>query len=429
MKIFKLGLIAVFILSTAITVHATKIREIEVTGSGLTRQEAIYAGLIEAVRQVNGVKVASETRTNFKYKEFATSRDNVQTQGTEGENSINKGIYSKSNGFIEKYEILDSEQGNNNWEVKLLVSIPQYKTPGLSPNNRRKLAVVPFKTSRLSYTSGNRRMPAAELSTLFAQKLVTQFTQTRKFTILDREYYLPYLKEKHLILSGDAPVSEQMKIGEVLGVDYLVVGSITEADSRINEYTIQVTGETKRKCSGQFIADYRIIAMATRQIKWSDTVNVRVDNEGCQYRDGDSSGQVGHAVLARAADVLVGAAMDNIYPLRVATVQTGGQFVLNQGGKGLNEGLMLNVFRRGEKIKDVYTKESLGAAESWIGTAKIIRVTAKTAYAMMVEGDSNVLKGDVCRRVPPKETVREEASKATDVLVPENGGGVVLPFD
>jgi TolB-like protein len=433
MKISKLGLSVVGILLTYTALSwAMELKEVEVTGSGYTRQEAVYAALIEAVRQVNGVEVASETQTCFSYKEFSQSVDGVENQGAAAENDVSKNIRSKAKGYIERYEILDSGQFGGHWDVTLLAYIPKYKTPGISPNSRRKIAILPFRATNLSYHFHGQSVPASMISKMFTQKMVTEITQTRRFTVLDREYMEEFLSEKNMILSGDAPVSEQIKIGQLLGVDYLLIGTITNFEQKQKPYTIRITGETGINLSASFTADYRIVVMATRQIKWSDSVTVFLGHEEIEQMvptlDPD---EIQQQMLILGAKLIIHKAMENIYPIRIVEVQHTGDIVLNQGGVTLKQGEILDIYSLGEKIDDPYTKESLGSSELWVASVEISRVIPKMSYAKIIKGDSKLIqKGQICRRQPDINNLElpKKPGRTSDVQSTESGG-VVLPFD
>ncbi|MCP4114686.1 MAG: hypothetical protein GY737_04650 [Desulfobacteraceae bacterium] len=423
-------MILLFLLITPGPLFAdVKTEIIEVEGFGVQFCEAVQNGLIEALKQTKGVAIDSKRQFAKAIKEKAVSKDGQNSHQVMINERMQSSVREVTQGIIHEYRIVDSYKDDGQWGVKLEVKLMEYKTPGFSPHKRRKMAVIPFRTKQCSFNVCGKRIPAAEIAGLFTQKLVTEFTQTRKFTVLDRDYYEEFLRERDLILSPDTPVAEQMKIGEVLGVDYLVVGTISDVSSSINQYKKQLTGETGWERSGLFIVDYRIIVMATRQIKWSDSVKVILENDDYQRLGADRPELMDQAILKQAAGDLVSRAMDNIYPLRVAEVQPHGQLILNQGGTGLQEGLLVDVFRKGKKLRDPYTGEFLGFAETLVGTAEIVRVTAKISYARIIDAPPGaIFKGDICRRTKHQTANQENTGKATDVLVPDNGG-VVLPFD
>lgn len=406
---------------------------IEVEGFGMTHSEAIQNGLIEALKQTQGVTIDSQKVFAKKIRQKSVSEDGHNSRQIEVSARNQTSVREATRGLIQEYRIMDSEKtGDGDWEVKLAVKMLHYKTPGISPHSRRKIAVIPFRTTKSSYEFQGGQVPSPEISRQFTQKLVTEMTQTRRFTVLDREYMEAFLRERNLVLSCDAPVAEQIKIGEVLGVDYLLIGTISEASQKQTPYTIQVTGETGYNQSASFIADYRIVVMATRQIKWSDSIAISLEDDGIKRMAPSLKGeQIQQSLLGKAASRIVHNAMANIYPMRVVKVQPNGDVVLNQGGITVAEGDLLDVFVQGDKVFDPYTGESLGASESWTATIRITRVIPKMSYARVIKGDPfSVLNNSICRRAPREESAGLQPSpgKASDVLVPDNGG-VVLPFD
>ncbi len=404
----------------------------EVKGYGLSREMAVNNALIEAIQQVKGLKIEASKSLNTAFKEEMKEHNGKEENRSIFSEDQQKRILSQTQGHVTSYEVLTMEKdgAGQGWEALLLVHIPDYKTPGISPDSRRKMAIIPFRSTQDSYNFRGEQIPATEISRQFTQKIITEMTQARRFTVLDREYIEVYLREKNMLLSGDTPIEEQMKIGEVLGVDYLVVGTISEAELARNKYTIQVTGETGYNFNATLIADYRIVVMATRQIKWADNVTITMDNNDIKALVPNLRGDLAQqALLATAAKEIVHKAMDNIYPLRVVKVLPNGKIILNQGGVTISDGDKLEIFAKGEQIIDPYTKESLGAAESWVATIETTRILPKISYATVIKGNiSSIQKGSICRRIKTKKTEQEISGRTTDVII-SNQEGVVLPFD
>lgn len=405
---------------------------LEVEGFGISRNEAIQNGLIQALKQAKGVTIESQKTFAKSLRQKSTSKDGDNSRQVEI-NALSKGVVKEATqGLINEYRIIDSRKTSvSEWEVTLAVKMLRYKTPGISPHSRRKIAIIPFHTTKASYNFRGGNISSSEISRQFTQKLVTEMTQSRRFTVLDREYMEEFLQEKNLVLSADAPVSEQMKIGEVLGVDYLLIGTISEANLKRTPYTIQVTGETGFDYSASFVADYRIMVMATRQIKWSDSVTLSLGGaEINRMAPNLRTDQLQQKLLTKAAKQIIHKAMANIYPIRVVKVQPNGEIILNQGGVTVKNGEILDVFSKGEKVIDPYTGESLGSSESWVASIKISRVIPKMSYARVVKGEYSLIQnGSICRRQGEENKRQSHTSGRTSDVKPTYGGGVVLPFD
>ena len=91
----------------------------------------------------------------------------------------------------------------------------------------------------------------------------------------------------------------------------------------------------------------------------------------------------------------------NIYPIRIAEIQPGGNVIFNQGGVTISNGELFDIFKPGKKVIDPYSGESLGAVETWIATAKVEKVLDKMSYARIIKGEPGMVqKSYICRRVP-----------------------------
>ncbi len=405
---------------------------IEVEGFGVSQNEAVQNGLIQAVKQTKGVSIRAREVLVKNIREKNISENTNNTHHVEIDALSSNSIKEATKGLVNEYRIINTDEVSpGEWKVTLEVKMSRYKTPGISPDSRRRIAVIPFRCTKSFYNVGG-SISCHEISRQFTQKLVTEITQSRKFTVLDREYIEEFLHERNIVLSADAPISEQMKAGEVLGVDYLLIGTISEAGIRRTPYRIQISGESGYDYSASFVADYRIIVMATRQIKWADSVTLSPGDEAIRrMAPGLHSDQIRQGLLNRASKLIIDKALANIYPLRVAQVEPDGQIILNQGGKTVSRGDVFNVFTEGNKVFDPYTRESLGSSESWIATVRVSRVIAKMSFAKVIKGSFELIKiGNICRRITNKKKSysRRLPGKASSVKLDPNGG-VVLPYD
>lgn len=400
-------------------------------GFGPSREEAVVEALLEAVQQVKGMSLSGTERMRSSFLESFSSQNGEQSSQTQMSQAQQADIQKTTQGIIQSYEVLQAHriQDRPGWKARVRVQIPEYETPGLSPDNRRKLAVIPFQSPQQRFAQPQGQVSAEEISRNLAQKLVTELTQARRFTVVDREYVRQYQQEKQLLLSGDAPVEEEMRLGEVLGVDYLLLGTIADYRIAREPYTIEVSGETGYDIQADFQVDYRILVMATRQIKWSDSVHVHLSEAELQNLQRPSVPFVHDALVTRAAQDIARSSLGNIYPIRIVQVDAQ-RVVLNQGGVTLEPGYVCDVYRPGDKVTDPYSGESLGRTENWAGQIEIQRVTAKKSYAELVQGSAeDIQKGYICRRVGPEEKMDPQGQGETTDVQSTSDGGVVLPFD
>ena len=365
----------------------------QITGYGQTVQDAVNNGLSQAIEQQFGLQLDAST-----IQELKVTSDNDGTSFTEQSGSVSA---RKIKGNISGYDIQNTQCSNNRCEVSLSVRLYDYKAPGMPSSNRRKIAVLPF-------TGGK------EFRKQVTKQVQDQLVQSRRFAVLDREQEKAYKAEKSLWQSEDVPISEKARMGKVLGLDYILVGSIEKA--KVNRWTtsIELTGETQNHVRTTATVRYQIIAIATRQVKWSDTVSITL-NSG-------SLDKAASVVSARIA----GDALNNIYPMRVVGL-SGDQIILNQGGKTIKEGDYFRIFALGEQIIDPYTNESLGQDEYRIANVRVVRVTPKMSYAKVISGNtSEIQKMQIARKYTPQKSSTPKSKPKESNTKVLSGGGIIL---
>jgi hypothetical protein len=409
----------------------------EVIGRGRNRDEAIKNALYRAVEQVRGVRVdSSNYEFGFRSSGVGVGDDgpgrrriefdsvNVATDGT---------VYTTEiGGLIRSYNVLDEKQIDpDTYEVTLQVSVYDYAARGQT--GRVKIALMPAKTQQGNYGFLNQTISGDTLSSLFSQRLVAGLTQTNKFAILDRESIDDFVREKDMLFSFDAPLGEQAKLAETIGADYLLIGTITQAQIEKIERYLPAANYTARKFKARFNFDYRLVDSATKQVVLASAAQKYLEDEQVRRLADEQNplewdpAQVRDAFISLVANDVVATIIDRVYPIRVAAIQEDGQVIVNQGGQRMKNGMLLDVFTMGREIFDNDTGESLGRIESHVATVEIQSIAHTLSVAKVVAGDvSKVSMGSVCR-------IREEKRNLGVGMKPDvirtKTGGVKLPFD
>lgn len=390
-------------------------------GEGSNRSEAVASAIAEAVSKISGIKISKEEMVDSLYVEHGDQTLNIK--------NISSKIHTKSGGKADSYEILSVNELNGVYIAKVEVTNSKttktYKTPGLDPMARRSLAVLPSYSSADAFHILGTDVDARDVSQRLTQELVSALTKTRKFTVLDREANEAYHNEKALLLSRDEGKDELLKLGNVLGADYLFLSSITELHVEENVQTSKLTGQTTQMLKAYATVQYRILAMATRQIKWSSTTTFEFAPSGRTFE------QIYLEVLQKTSEELTYEIIENIYPLKVADLSQNAEVILSQSSP---LGTRYAIYVPGKKLYDSYTKEYLGQDETLAGEIEIVRSLPKISYARVVSGKVN--KGDICRKLTTNNLLNAqpgpditEQDKPSDVKQASEGGGVKLPFD
>ncbi len=426
---FKYLLTTVFISFTFL--HADliidkKTKTAEGVGVGQSREEAVNNAIAEAIGQLNGVSIKKEILV-----------DDTSTQSSNSDTSdykYNSKIKKITDGKADSYTIIHVEKCDDK-KYEATVSITKttiktsFKAPGIGTQNRRTIAVMPFYISQSSFTIGSQSYSSTKIADIIAQAITTNMTQSRKFAVIDKTYTHDMEKELNLIASNEVPLSQKIKLGQKLGADYLLVGTIQRADMQVNNNLNRSTGETSSQSVAEFIIDYRVIVVGTSQIKWSDTTKIVLDMSNSDTSINMRLQNAVETVSAQITNTLLG----NIYPIQVVKITPMGEIILNQGGNLVKKDSIFNVFKLGENICDPYTKESLGQEEIQVATIEITKVNPKTSYAKVIEGTLSLVKnGYICRvKSQNLESLKIQDNKDwknSSVEVQENGG-IKLPFD
>ena len=135
-------------------------------------------------------------------------------------------------------------------------------------SSKPRIAVIEFKSkadNQWWYSSG-----AAALQDVF----VTELVKSGKFRVVEREQLAALMEEKNLALAGDIDPSTAVKIGKLLGVNYLLTGSVTEYGVTDKGAHGRGVGRLPGFSAGKrtFVAavNARLIDTSTGEIAWAD---------------------------------------------------------------------------------------------------------------------------------------------------------------
>ena len=403
-------------------------REIESSGMGNTYRAAVNEALISALEKTEGVTLSSSEKTAINSSEVSISSSDGDKDRTAINDSISKNMQKWASGKISGYEVLSEQfdQTTGKYSVQLLVRMPGAYVVGLDPENRRRMAVVPFRPATGDSISwfGQAESSLTWVSIL-ADKLNERLTQTRKFTMVDRKFDAEINAELARISAPNASKADAVRLNQKLGTDYLVVGVVRFFPVRAPDVN-PLTGQAMPMTSQKFAeVSYRVLLAPTGQLKWSDTVAI----DALNFPASDI-GSFMSATAEGAAAMIADAMMSNILPFEIVGVSPTGRIIIGEGGKSLAVGERFTVFALGEVLTDSRTGEELDELEEPVGTVEIERVTEKMSYARVVEGDAKLMvKG--CRLRRPEVVARpqeQEVAPITTTIQGNGTGGVVVPF-
>lgn len=398
-KILILILVAIFHGKLA---HASgfKYKVIVAEGYGNTKTSAVLNAIEEAIKREYGFFLKAEKFSSDLSIDTDTTSTSVST--------FRQKIREKFKGAIDKYSVIYiNPVGDGEYEAKVKVFILKYIPPGISINKRRRIAVYPIKSEN------------GELANKLTQFIEDFLTQTRKFSVLERTDLIDvYLKEKDFITSKYANPIEKAKLKKLAGTDYILVGKLNKFKIKSVNVGSQYLGLTEKKFFVLYSVSYKVLMFSTGQVKYSNTLSGKIEvNEKNKWKAKELS-------LKRIAKRIVYDLILDIYP-PVVISEHGNLAVINMGNTVISEGTCFEVFRKGKKLFDPYTKEFLGYEEIKTGKLRIINVKPKFSEGEVIEG--YVLKGSILRPCKEEKVVNEEYGKP--IIEINQNGGVVLPGD
>ena len=101
------------------------------------------------------------------------------------------------------------------------------------------------------------------ISEELSRGLSNALVQSRKFTVLDRDYIQERSSEKNILSSWDVPSEELDKLGQELFSDYIVVGTITSANAKEIVRTMRTNNMNLQEKKGLLQVYYRLIDFHT----------------------------------------------------------------------------------------------------------------------------------------------------------------------
>tara|TARA_B100001248_G_scaffold255208_1_gene234636 strand:- start:84 stop:1358 length:1275 start_codon:yes stop_codon:yes gene_type:complete len=336
---------------------------VNASGTGNTEALAIESALVQAVSKVNGAEIAAITKSTI-------SEVSSTSKGIDLNEEYQNKISTKTKGLIKNWNVNSvNKQKDGIFIAKLTVSVSKFKKS--KQVNRLRIAIVPFRIADTIKETKN----VKKFESTFSAQLENYLTQTRRFAVLDRKNMEEQSRELNFIAKRDktsVATEELAKIGNRLGVDYLIVGMINKASTNVTKKESKVSDKVKTIVNSYASINIRIIDVATTQIKFADTF------EG---RAGSSIETVASNMVKREVGNII---VESIYPIRIISASKI-QAVLGQGGKTMNIGDIYKIYQLGEKMIDPYTKESLGREEIEVGAVKILTVRPKFSDARILE--------------------------------------------
>jgi len=265
---------------------------------------------------------------------------------------------------------------------------------------RAKIGIPPFE---------NKAGVDEKIANGFVDMLVTAFVKARKFEVIERSSLKKIVEEQSFGASGAIDPSSAAQIGKMAGVQYIVVGIITQCG--LAKKGTQAFGIGVKQSIAQMGVDIRLVDTTTGSIKLAETFSkskTATGFSGSGVNFNLTSGPVSDLARQICSEV-VSMVMFAVYPPKILKV-TDKKVTINYGNSMLSNGDMYEVFLLGEEMIDPDTGESLGADEEHMGQIKITRTTAKFSTGSVLNSSGPIELGMVLRPIVKEKKEKKKIS-------------------
>ena len=399
MKYF-LAIFLIFLINSNSTfANSIEYIDVKAKGIGSTYTEALNNSLSNAIAQVNGRSIETQTSLKKISQSITTNQDSSYYSSKE----FKKIIKEKTQGYVSNFRILNEEKSSNG-VVKISISAKIGKYKLKKSAHRKRIAVMPFYYFDKSFKLMDNVVSNNKVDDLLIQNLVSYLVQTRKFTVLDREYMNDMNSELSIIKTNQTNIEETVKLGQKLFSDYIMVGTLQKLYTE--EKTIKIKNSNNSVSSNKAFIEfsYRIIDVPTSQIMFSDDYIGVFD-----IKEKEIVSIEGH-IIKRASLEIGSTILNAIYPLRLEKI-SGDIAYIGQGGLEIEMGQEFTIIELGEKIKDSYTNEYIGREQKEVGKLQITQVNSKLSSGKIIEQSYNLEE----KFEPKKYILKKIYTKISDI--------------
>lgn len=239
------------------------------------------------------------------------------------------------------------------------------EAPIVTHGPKKKVAVLEFANK--SMYGRDRLGPEA------TDILITELVKSDAFIVVERGRLNKVLDEQKLEHTAAFDPATAAHTGQVLGVNAVIIGSITEFGVR--EEGVEVLGYKKKVQTAECTVDIRVVDTETARVLYADSGHGMFQYEIKEFMGMGQKAGYNQVLADKSLRAAISQFFNNVlsqlsnveWSGRVANVQ-GGQIIVNAGQiTGLSVGDILIVRGLGEEVKDPDTGLSLGRAP---GSAK-----------------------------------------------------------
>ena len=334
---------------------------VSITGVGFNSKDAIKDGLVQAISQVNGLQMSSQTSSSM--VSFETVKDGDETFASSS--SFQEKVKQNTKGVIQSWQIISvgKNQSGEMFEAKLNVNVSKLQLS--SELKRMRFVVSPVKINNQIKD----RSSAKSFEKIFNPQLRSMLVKSNRFALLDRKNSKEIDKEINFIKGSNVRTEELAKLGNKVGADYIIVTSL----QNINNKTIKtkLMGETISTKQSEIDLTISIVDIATSQIIFSDSMSLS--------QAGGSLSKFSKLIADRLARKIT----DTFFPAKLIAFKNN-KLTVDQGNSFFNKKSIYNIIKLGPRVIDQTLNQFSGRVENIVGKAQFLEGSSKQSVLKLI---------------------------------------------
>lgn len=236
-------------------------------GFGNSYQAALSSALLGSVQQARGVEAGTLQGLKFDLNAIAAADTFLQLDGKIEQTTE---TYTQSRGWIKSYRVIEVKRPrgkDDDWQVTVSAVIPRYRQ-AIADDQRQTIAVIPFRTANTDFSIADSHQSSAQVARRLAQTIQNNLVQSEHYAVLSRNFADELGREQQLWASGRVNPTEASRLGEQLGADFLLLGTLDRftLDHKRKEFYGADMGGRRAEIE----LSYQLIESATGKVIWSD---------------------------------------------------------------------------------------------------------------------------------------------------------------
>lgn len=234
---------------------------------------------------------------------------------------------------------------------------------------------------------------------LLTNKLIGELANSGAVTVVERDKTHEIMQEVQLSEADLTDPAHAVRIGKLLGAEYLVFGSITLVEPSVTVRNLPYNAGSEKTTSMTVGGTMRLVETETGRIQAA--ADLKASKSAKELHPSDLSRSVPKqfqdAAYAELADKISVRIVDSLSPIKVAQ-QSGNTLYLTRAG--LDVGQQYEVVNLGTPVRHPDTGEILGQTETRIATIRITGSLQKMSKADVIEWqipERAIPSGSICQ--------------------------------